>query len=87
MVKSIQRFGFAIEVPKSIHLLDGYQGVGRASVGEAELGTIVRLAREEGLVLDPVYTAKAFTGLLDHPRQGPEGPRPADLFHPYRRHI
>jgi len=65
MAKSIRRFGFAIEVPKSIHLLDGHQGVGRAAVGEAELATVVRLAREEGLVLDPVYTAKAFTGLLD----------------------
>jgi D-cysteine desulfhydrase len=65
MVKAIRRFGFAIEVPKSVHLLDGYQGVGRTAVSDAELGTIVRLAREEGLVLDPVYTAKAFTALLD----------------------
>jgi D-cysteine desulfhydrase len=65
MTQAIRRFGFAIEVPKSIHLLDGYQGVGRAAVGDAELATVVRLAREEGLVLDPVYTAKAFGGLLD----------------------
>jgi len=65
MVKAIRRFGFAIEVPKSVHLLDGYQGAGRVAVSDAELRTIVRLAREEGLVLDPVYTAKAFTGLLD----------------------
>jgi D-cysteine desulfhydrase len=65
MVTAIRRFGFAIEVPKSVHLLDGYQGVGRSAVSDAELATIVRVAREEGLVLDPVYTAKAFTGLLD----------------------
>lgn len=65
MAGAIRRFGFAIEVPKSIHLLDGYQGVGRAAVGDAELGTIVQIAREEGLILDPVYTAKAFTGLMD----------------------
>jgi D-cysteine desulfhydrase len=65
MAGAIRRFGFAIEVPKSIHLLDGHQGAGRAAVGDAELGTIVQLAREEGLILDPVYTAKAFTGLLD----------------------
>lgn len=64
MAKAIRRFGLAIEVPKSIHLLDGHQGVGRAAVGDEELGTILRLAREEGLILDPVYTAKAFTGLL-----------------------
>jgi D-cysteine desulfhydrase len=72
MTKAIRRFGFAIEVPKSVHLLDGYQGVGRAAVGEAELATVVRLAREEGLVLDPVYTAKAFTGLLDTLEKDPK---------------
>jgi D-cysteine desulfhydrase len=64
MAKAIRRFGFAIEIPKAIHLLVGHQGVGRAAVDDGELMTIVRLAREEGLILDPVYTAKAFTGLL-----------------------
>jgi len=64
MATAIQRFGFAIEVPKTFHLIDGYQGTGRASVEEAELSTIVRLARDEGIVLDPVYTAKAFAGLV-----------------------
>ena len=68
---AIRRFGFAIDVPKSIHLLDGYQGAGRAGVGEAELATIVRLARDEGVVLDPVYTAKAFGGLVDTLRRDP----------------
>jgi D-cysteine desulfhydrase len=62
--KAIRRFGFAIEVPKSIHLLDGYQGIGRAGVDDAELALVIRLAGEEGLMLDPVYTAKAFGGLL-----------------------
>jgi D-cysteine desulfhydrase len=52
-------------VPKTIHLIDGFQGGGRANVGEAAAGTIVQLARQEGVVLDPVYTAKAFLGLLD----------------------
>src|SRR5207247_2301567 len=47
------------------YLLDGYQGVGRARVGEAELSAVAKLAREEGVVLDPVYTAKAFAGLMD----------------------
>ena len=31
----------------------------------AELQTVVHVARREGIVLDPVYTAKAFGGLLD----------------------
>ncbi len=56
--KAIRRFGFAI------HLLDGYQGIGRAGVEDAELALVIRLAGEEGLMLDPVYTAKAFGGLL-----------------------
>jgi D-cysteine desulfhydrase len=62
---AIQRFGFAIEVPKAIHLLDGYQGAGPADATDEELGVIVRLAREEGLLLDPVYTAKGFRGLVE----------------------
>jgi len=63
--KAIRRFGFAIELPKTIHLLDGYQGQGRAAVAEEDLATIVCLAQQEGLLLDPVYTVKALAGLLD----------------------
>ena len=62
---AIQRFGFAIEVPKAIHLLDGYQGAGATGANDEELGILVELAREEGLLLDPVYTAKGFRGLLE----------------------
>ena len=68
---AVRRFGFAIEVPKTIHLLDGYQGSGRAAVGQPELDAIVRLARSEGVILDPVYTAKAFAGLIDTLRRDP----------------
>jgi D-cysteine desulfhydrase len=62
---AIQRFGFAIEVPKTIHLLDGYQGAGPGGAADEEIEVIVRLAREEGLLLDPVYTARGFRGLMD----------------------
>jgi D-cysteine desulfhydrase len=62
---AIQRFGFAIELPKAIHLLDGYQGAGPAEATDEELGVIVQLAREEGLLLDPVYTARGFRGLVE----------------------
>jgi D-cysteine desulfhydrase len=65
VAEAIRRFGLAIDVPKRINLLDGYQGSGRGEVAERELATVVRLAREEGVVLDPVYTGKAFFGLLD----------------------
>jgi D-cysteine desulfhydrase len=59
------RYGLAVRPPAEVRLLDGYQGVGRSGVGKDELETVLRLARLEGIVLDPVYTAKAFAGLLD----------------------
>ncbi len=66
-----RRYGLPVEVPEEIRLLDGYQGAGRAEVHSGELETVVRVARTEGLVLDPVYTAKAFHGLLDRLRRDP----------------
>jgi D-cysteine desulfhydrase len=63
--RAIRRFGFAIDVPKRIQLLDGYQGAGRAAVQDTELTALVGAAREEGVLLDPVYTAKAFGALVD----------------------
>jgi D-cysteine desulfhydrase len=65
MRAAIQRFGFAIEVPKSVHLLDGFQGSGRADVGDAELEVIAQVGRQEGVVLDPIYTARGFRGLAE----------------------
>jgi D-cysteine desulfhydrase len=64
-----RRYGFPVEAPAEIRLLDGYQGAGRAEVRAEELETVVRVARTEGIVLDPVYTAKAFAGLLDRLRR------------------
>jgi D-cysteine desulfhydrase len=66
-----RRYALAVEVPAEIRLLDGYQGAGRAEVRDEELDTVVRVARTEGIILDPVYTAKAFAGLLDRLRREP----------------
>ena len=70
--KAAARFGLRVEPPKTIHLLDGYQGMGRGRVRKEELATVVQLAREEGILLDPVYTGKAFLGLLDHLARDPK---------------
>ena len=70
--KAVARFGFAIDVPKTVHVLDGYQGAGRAGVDDAELSLLIELAREEGVMLDPVYTAKAFGGLVDTLQRDPK---------------
>lgn len=70
--KAAARFGLRVEPPKTIHLLDGYQGLGRSAVRKEELAALVQVAREEGILLDPVYTGKAFTGFLDHLARDPK---------------
>jgi D-cysteine desulfhydrase len=65
------RWGFAVEVPADIDVLDGYQASGREQVRREEFDVVLRVARREGILLDPVYTAKAFHGLLDQLRRHP----------------
>jgi D-cysteine desulfhydrase len=66
-----RRFGLPVQVPDEIRLLDGYQGAGRAEVAPEDLAVVLRVARREGLLLDPVYTAKAFGALLDRLQREP----------------
>ncbi len=49
---------------------DRYIGPGYGQAEPAVYDTIAWLARTEGLVLDPVYTGKAFHGLVSEIRQG-----------------
>ncbi|HEX4880821.1 MAG TPA: D-cysteine desulfhydrase family protein [Porticoccaceae bacterium] len=53
-----------------IRVNDRYIGPGYGSAGPEVFATIRQLAREEGLILDPVYTGKAFHGLLEEIRAG-----------------
>jgi D-cysteine desulfhydrase len=62
--EAARRYGLAVTAPDTINILDGYQGAGRSQVRPEELATVVELARDEGVLLDPVYTAKAFYGLV-----------------------
>lgn len=58
---------FALPLTKQnapINIIDGYVGEGYAIAYPEELDTIRLAARLEGLVLDPVYTGKAFHGLV-----------------------
>lgn len=48
---------------ESLEILDGFVGRGYAQSRPEELSRMIALAREEGLVLDPVYTGKAWYGL------------------------
>jgi D-cysteine desulfhydrase len=49
---------------------DRYVGIGYALNTDSELRELILIARREGLVLDPVYTLKAFLGMVDHIRKG-----------------
>ena len=63
---AVRRFGFAIEVPKTIHLLDSEGGL------DQDLELVVRLAREEGLLLDPIYAARGFRALVETVARDPK---------------
>jgi len=74
--KAASRFGFEVGLDReAIRLLDGYQGSGRAATRPEELTIVGRVAREVGLLLEPVYTAKAFLALADAARRGGLGRR------------
>lgn len=49
---------------EKINIIEGYVGEGYGLVSNNVLRTIQKLSRLEGVVFDPVYTGKAFHGLL-----------------------
>ncbi len=70
--KAAARFGFDVSLDReAVRLLDGYQGLGRTAVRPEELRAVLQAAREAGILLDPVYTVKAFLALVDQARSHP----------------
>jgi D-cysteine desulfhydrase len=53
-----------------IRIIDGFVGEGYGIAGQREIELIKRIGKEEGLILDPVYGAKAFSGLEYAVRDG-----------------
>ena len=49
---------------------DEYVGEGYGILNQGVVEAIAQVARTEGILLDPVYTGKAMTGLLDLVRNG-----------------
>jgi D-cysteine desulfhydrase len=56
---------------RDIEIIDGYVGRGYALSRPEELALICELARTEGIFLDPVYTGKAFYGMIQELRKNP----------------
>ncbi|MBA6412343.1 D-cysteine desulfhydrase family protein [Parahaliea sp. F7430] len=65
-----QRYPGVPQVTLKPRVLDGYVGEGYGKAGPEIFDLIRQLARLEGLVLDPVYTGKAFYGMLQELAQG-----------------
>jgi len=64
-VNAIRKFNLPAEVTyNDIHLIDGYVGKGYGITYPEELKTIGNVAKL-GIILDPVYTGKAFHGMLN----------------------
>jgi D-cysteine desulfhydrase len=69
--EATRRFAPDLEFgPEDVEVLDGYVGPGYARNVPEDLALIRRVAREEGIFFDPVYTAKAFRGMLEEMRGG-----------------
>ena len=60
-----------VDAPRpELELRDEFLGGGYGVVADAERHALKTMARHEGILLDPVYTARAFAGLLGMMRAG-----------------
>ena len=64
----------------TIRIDDRFLGAGYGKVGDLEREAIHLFARREGIILDPVYTARAAGGMLAMIRQGEIGASESILF-------
>jgi D-cysteine desulfhydrase len=66
-----RRYGVELDLEAlPVRVLDGYVAPGYGQATAAVFDTIKWLARTEGLVLDPVYTGKAFHALVEELKRG-----------------
>lgn len=68
---AIEEFALPVTYDEAqLSLIDGYVGEGYAVPYKRALEALRLVARTEGILLDPVYTAKAFCALLDGIHEG-----------------
>jgi len=81
--QAIDQFDLGVQVSAAdLNFLDGYVGDGYAIPFDAEREGVRLLARTEGIMLDPVYTGKAFCGMLAEIKAGRLGQdRPVVFLH------
>ncbi|AEH50845.1 D-cysteine desulfhydrase family protein [Pseudothermotoga thermarum] len=70
IIAGMSQFGVDVKVSsEEIIILDEYSGPDYAVPSDADIDCIRIVASTEGIVLDPVYTAKAFRGMLQNSRR------------------
>ena len=57
---------------RNLQILDGHFGTGYGVATDDDLKFYLKLARQEGVLLDPTYTGKAFQGMLAEIRKTPD---------------
>jgi len=69
--ESLEYLGEKLEFSKDeMCIIDGYVGRGYALSRPEELEFIAKLGREEGIILDPVYTGKTMYGFYNEVKKG-----------------
>ncbi|MEN3043821.1 MAG: D-cysteine desulfhydrase family protein [Candidatus Hydrothermales bacterium] len=68
--KAIKKYNLPIEIsPSDIELVDGYIGEGYGIPYKEEIELIKKISENYGIILDPVYTGKAFYGMLNESKE------------------
>ncbi len=68
--KAIEKYKLPIKIsPSDIELINGYIGEGYGIPYKEEIETIKNISQNYGIILDPVYTGKAFYGMLNESRE------------------
>ena len=71
MQRFCRRYGFNLQwTADDINIIDGFVGEGYALITEKEARLIRSFARSEGLLIDPVYGAKAMLGFKEQLKKG-----------------
>ena len=65
------RLAIDFDRQRDINIIDGYVGRGYAISQPEELALFCDVARTEGIFLDPVYTGKAFYGMVQELKRDP----------------
>ncbi|REK10040.1 MAG: D-cysteine desulfhydrase [Planctomycetota bacterium] len=68
--ETAQLVGLEADLDDQVLVRDDYLGSGYGEPTDAMIEAVTLAARYEGLLLDPVYTGKTFSGLVDLVRQG-----------------